>query len=212
MTEQTDTTATTVHQHAELPQAHDPALNFWAVFLQYEHGVRLNGPTPALPTWKDMPYMLDKGEWVGDIPSYATSGPEFARMENKKPKIERDGRGKAKTRNVRVWQNMVSKTKRYFEDPDVAATSNKPRVIGAMLYCPNLGPAGMGQECHGVYAGIGEQMSLNMPGRPGHCPKCGDDPIQRARAIRFAYDAWSKSGLDIPSALKTAFAEVGRGD
>lgn len=210
MTNETPTTADpNVHQHAELPQATEKCLNFWAVFLEDEDGTKYAGPTPALPVWKNRSYILDREDrWDGTIPLYATNGPEFARMENKKPKVERDGRGRPKTRNVRVWQNTISKTKQYVEDPDVAATSSRPRVRGTMLFCPNLGPAGMGQEPHGVYAGLGEQMPLNMPGRPGECPKCGGDPIQRARAIEFAYDAWSRSGLTIPTALADEYAKV----
>lgn len=203
-----------VYQHFELPQAADPALNFWAVFMETQSGVRLGGPTPALPRWEDKAYIAERGAWEGDVPLYATNGPEFARMENKKPKVVRDNRGRVKTRNVRAWHDAYSKSKQYFEDPDVVATTNKPRVIGAMLFCPNLGPAGMGQEPHGVYAGLGEQMPLNMPGRPGECPKCAGDPLQRARAIRFAHDLWQRSNIakDEPSVLKEAFAEVGGGN
>jgi hypothetical protein len=205
MTNETPTKQTEpkVFEHPALPQAHNKALNFWAVFLE-----GCAGPTPALPTWKDQPYILDRGEWEGTVPLFATNGVEFARMENKKPRVERDGRGKPKTRSVRVWQDAISKTKKYFEDPDVAATGSKPRVRGAMLFCPNLGPAGLGQEPHGVYQGLGETTALNMPGKPGYCPKCNHDPLEEARAIQFAYDAWKKSGLKIPSDLENALAKA----
>ncbi len=215
MTNETQTTTETpTHAHFELPKALDPALNFWAVFLRDEDGTRYAGPTPALPVWQEKAYMVERGSYEGDVPLYATNGPEFARMENKKPKVERDARGRVKTRRCRGWHDAHSKTKVYFEDPDVIATSSRPGVIDAMLFCPNLGPAGMGQEPHGVYIGVGQSAPPNMPGTPGQCPKCGDDPIQRARAIRFAHELWQRSSVSQhePSALKQAFAEIEGGN
>ncbi len=206
MTEPTTTTESKVFEHPKLPQAHNKALNVWAVFLQDEDGTRYAGPTPALPVWKDQPYILEKGEWEGTVPLFATNGVEFARMENKKPRVERDSRGRPKTRNVRVWQHAFSKTKQFFEDPDVAATSSRPRVIGQMLWCPNLGPAGLGQEPHGVYVGLGENVPLNMPGKPGYCPKCNHDPLEEASAMEHMYELYKRSGLPIPSDLTKALA------
>ena len=74
---QPTTAATKVFTHPALPQAHDTSLNYWAIFLQDADGYKYKGPTAAIPEWRDQTYVLDKGDWEGTVPIYATTSYVF---------------------------------------------------------------------------------------------------------------------------------------
>lgn len=198
----------------KLPQCHNPALNFWAVFLEDFDGTQYKGPTMAIPHWVKRPYVEDTENPRDTLKvTYATTGREFAIMEQGAPLITaKHANGRDKMRLTREWVDADARHKKYYEDKQVASTRTKPFVRATMLYCPVFGAAaGGGIERHGVYLGLEEADVANRPdyfGKPGYCPKCNHDPDEEAKALREIRELYKRSGVAEPQAVTEAYRKA----
>lgn len=214
MTEQTLTKTKPAEDRSDLPDlpiSHNPALNFWAVFLEELDGShRYRGGIPAIPKWTKRPYVQDRTDT--HAPMTIDQATTWAQMQVKekgrKALYAKDSRGRDKYRETREWIHIDSRTKKYYEDLDVALAKSEPYVYGVMLYCPvwDAAPGG-GLERHGTYLGVNESEAASRPdyhGKPGYCPRCNHDPKMEAEAMREITALYKKAGVDLPEELTEA--------
>ncbi|MEE8519560.1 MAG: hypothetical protein V3S98_10595 [Dehalococcoidia bacterium] len=191
--------------HADLPQCHNPALNFYAVYLEDWDGTQTAGAVPCIETWSDRPFILEHDDRYMDPGiDHATTVRETSLMEGKRFKIHRNRRNKALKRHSRGWQHILYRSRTFYEDQDVAAATKKPFVRAISLFCPAWRHLGDGrQERHGIYEGLDSEIA-NHPsyrGKAGFCPSCGTDPKEQAKAVQEIVELYRFGQKDLPDKL-----------
>ncbi len=173
------------YEYPELPQAADPAFNFYAVYLAYPDGSILKGPHPSFLEDCTQTIVADEANPFLD-PGFdiATNAQQQAILENLRPALAKDEDGRPLTLPARRWRNVADNNVTYFEDPRVTAKKADPFVRRITLYCPlkETGPSGA-LEDHGAYLGINAEVPEDHDAPLGVCERCASDPDRQQRAL-----------------------------
>lgn len=179
-----------------LPQAADPAYNYWCVYLAYPDGTVLQGPHPAFPIENVLEAIVKDDRHPFKDPGFIKALTEQQQylLEHLQPDVVTDKNGRPVTQPTRWWQLVENANQRYTEDPRVAVRSASPFVRKITLYCPltESGPSGA-KEDHGAYDGVGATVDEDFDGELGACPKCAKHPERQIRALTKIFEQYQSA-------------------
>jgi len=191
------------YEYPALPQAADPAYNFYAVYLAYPDGVILKGPHPAFVEDCTQSIVADEDNpFVKHDIEVATNAQQQAILENLRPATAKDDDGNAITLPTRRWRYVADKNQTFFEDPRVTAKKAAPFVRKISLYCPlkETGPSGA-LEDHGAYLAADAVVPDDHDSPLGMCERCAADPDRQHRAIKQIVELYEFANQTLPGPL-----------